>query len=195
MAPNRIMRGGAVRRALLALATATALAALLGACGGGGSHGTTTAVPDQEGDAAILNEILSRQTAAVEAYGASLPALKGPALDLARLFRAQEQEHVDGVLKALRALGEQAEPEPEAIEAEGLEGMPDYLRFFYEIESATIAAETTAVAKLTSPSPRALLASTLANQAQHLVLLRRAIGVKPLATVPAPFENGTTPAP
>lgn len=184
-----------MRRALLALLASAVIVLQLTACGGGDGIHTTTVVIDKEGDAEILNEILSRQTAAVEAYGAARPALRGWALDLARLFRAQEQEHVDGILKALRGLGERAEPTPEPIDAEGLKTRADYLRFFYEIESATIEAELTAVAKLTAPSPRALLASTLANQAQHLVLLRRALGVKPLATVPTPFENGTTPAP
>ncbi|MGV1047081.1 MAG: ferritin-like domain-containing protein [Solirubrobacterales bacterium] len=195
MAANRIMRSGAVRRALPALLASAVLALLLASCGGEGSGRTTASVSDNDGDAAILNEILSRQTAAVAAYGAALPGLKDPALELARLFRAQEQEHVDGVLKALRGLGERAEPEPEAIEADGLKSTQDFLRFFYEIESATIEAEMSAIANLTAPGARGLLAATAANQAQHLVLLRRALGVEPLATVPTPFENGATPAP
>jgi Ferritin-like domain len=196
MTPNRIMRGGAVRRALLALTAALALAALGGGCGGGDDSGrTTTSIPDKEADASVLNEILSRQTAVVEAYDGVLTHLHGPTLDAAQLFRAQEQEHVDAILKALRGLGETAEPTAEPIEAEGLESQVDYLRFLYEMESATIEAELTAIARLTSASPRSMLASTVANQAQHLVLLRRALGAKPLKTVPAPFENGTTPAP
>jgi hypothetical protein len=190
------MRGAIVRRGLLALAAAAACAALLGGCGGGGDTGpTTTAVLEKEADAEVLNEILSRQTAAVDAYGAALPALKNRAENLAQLFGAQEQEHIDGILKALRGLGEAAEPLPEPIEADDLKSEADHLRFFYEIESATIEAEMTAIAKLTAASPRVMLAATVANQAQHLVLLRRALGVRPLATVPAPFENGTTPAP
>jgi hypothetical protein len=40
-----------------------------------------------------------------------------------------------------------------------------------------------------------LMAATIANQAQHLVLLRRALGAKPAESVPAPFENGTAAAP
>jgi hypothetical protein len=36
---------------------------------------------------------------------------------------------------------------------------------------------------------------TAANQAQHLVLLRRELGAKPLQAVPEPFEDGETPAP
>jgi Ferritin-like domain len=194
MAPNRIMRGRAVRRALQLLAIA-AVASLLAACGGEETGGTTTAVPDKEGDAEILNEILSRQTAAIKAYDAAMPALHARDLALARLFRAQEQEHVDGVLKALRGLGEKAEPAAESIEADGLESQSDYLTFFYEIENATIEAEVSAINNLTAPGTRSVLAATVANQAQHLVLLRRALGAKPDQWVPSPFENGTTPAP
>lgn len=185
-----------MRRALLLLAASALVALSLAACGGGEqTDRATTAVPDQEGDAEILNEILSRQSAAVEAYGSVLPALRGQTLFVARLFRAQEQEHIDGTLKALRGLGEEAEPPPETIEADGLKSQADYLTFFYEIESATIEAELTAINNLTAPWPRSQLAATVANQAQHLVLLRQALGAKPREWVPSPFENGTTPAP
>jgi hypothetical protein len=190
------MRGAAVRRALLLLAAGAVATAFLVACGGGDQTGTTTTtIPDTESDAGILNEILSRQTAAVEAYGAVLPALRGQALLAARLFRAQEQEHIDGTLKALRGLGEEAEPLPEPIEADELKSQADYLTFFYEIENATIEAELSAINNLTAPGTRSLLAATAANQAQHLVLLRQALGAKPREWVPSPFENGTTPAP
>ena len=40
-----------------------------------------------------------------------------------------------------------------------------------------------------------LLASTMANQAQHLVWLRRALGAKPLETFPEAFEDGSVAAP
>ena len=190
------MRGGAVHRTLLLLAASALAAVLLAACGGGDqTGGTVTTVAEKEADAGILNAILSRQSAAVEAYGAVLPALRGRALLAARLFRAQEQEHIDGILKALRGLGEEAEPLPEPIEADELKSQADYLTFFYEIESATIEAELSAINNLIAPSPRSLLATTAANQAQHLVLLRQALGAKPREWVPSPFENGNTPAP
>ena len=182
-----------MRRALLPALAALAAAALLGACGSGG--GTTTAAPDKVADAEVLNQILGRQTAAVAAYDHSLRGLGGQALEIARLFRAQEQEHADAILKALRRLDAKAEPASEEISASGLESEAEYLNFLYELESATIEAELSGVVKLTSASPRSLLATTAANQAQHLVLLRRLLGAKSIETVPAPFENGTTPAP
>lgn len=186
------MQDGDVRRALLAVGACTAAAAALAACGGGSA---TTSVPDKEGDVQILNEILSRQRGAVAAYDRSLRRLGGRDLEAARLFRAQEQEHVDATVKALRGLGGKVEAQPEEIEEAGLKAGADYVEFLYEMEGATIKAELDAVSKLSAPWPRSLLASTVANQAQHLVLLRRELGAKPLETVPEPFESGTEPAP
>jgi ferritin-like protein len=194
MAPNRITRGGAVRRAPLLALAALLAAVALAACGEGGD--VTTAVPDKDGDAETLNRILTRQLAAIDAYDRSIPALNGAERAMAIEFRAQEQEHADAIVKALRGIGGVAEPdEEEEIEANGLRSEADHLVFLYEVESATIDDELNAISNLTAPWIRPLMATIVANQAQHLVLLRRALGAKPLETVPAPFEDGTVAAP
>jgi hypothetical protein len=190
MAPNRIMRGRPVRRALLLGAVAAGLLSALGACGGNGGSAT-----DKEADVRVLNEILARQLAAVDAYGEALPALRGAELALARRFRAQEQEHVDATTKTLRGLDGDADPPAETVEAGELRTPREAMRFLYELESATIDAELNAVGKLTIGWPRPLIASMAANQAQRLVLIRRALGAGPLELVPEAFETGETPAP
>lgn len=187
------------------------IAGILAGCGGGGtsapaarsgaSGGTATAVStptasrEESADAAILNTVLARQEAAVEALAAVGPTLPPRLARLAAYFRAQEGEHVDSVLKALRGLGSPAEPTPESIDTSGLRSAKERLAFLYELESATIDEELSAIAKLEASWPRSLLASTVANQAQHLALLRQALGAGPLAAVPVPFENGTVPPP
>ncbi|HET7445336.1 MAG TPA: ferritin-like domain-containing protein [Solirubrobacterales bacterium] len=197
IAANRITRGSAVRRALPLLAAALLATAAFGACGSSGDDsGDATAAAEQEADAEVLNEILSRQLAAVRAHRDSFPALHDRQnLAAARLFRAQEQEHADATLKALRGLGAEPEPEPEAIPADGLDTEPEFLLFLYELESATIEAETAAIGKLTDFAPRTMLAGTVANQAQHLAFLRGALSAPPLETMPSAFENGTVAAP
>lgn len=191
MAPNRITRGPVVRRAFLAAALAGLLAAALAACGGGGSSTAT----DKERDVKVLNEILGRQLAAVAAYGQVLPKLHGADLAAARQFRAQEQEHVDATTKTLRGIGGESDPPAETIEASDLKTRADRLEFLYEMESATIDAELNAVSRLTTDWPRPLISSMAANQAQRLVLLRRALGASPSETIPSAFETGETPAP
>ncbi len=184
------MRGRTVRRVLLLGVLATVIAGSLVACGGGSDSAI-----DQEGDVEVLNEILARQLAAVDAYGEVLSALRGADLAAAREFLSQEQEHVDATMKTLRGLEGDADPPAETIEAEGVEGRRDALEFLYEMESATIDAELSAVAKLTIAWPRPLVAAMAGNQAQRLVLIRRALGAAPLETIPEAFETGETPAP
>jgi hypothetical protein len=191
MAPNRIMRGRLVRRAFALGAVAAALAFGLPACGGGGGGGAT----DREGDLAVLNEILARQLAAVDAYGEALPLLRGAVLTTARRFRAQEQEHVDATTKTIRGLEGEADPPAETVEAGKLKSAGDAWRFLYELESATIDEEMNAVERLTIGWPRPLVAAMAANQAQRLVLIRRALGATPTETVPEAFETGETAAP
>jgi|GEM_PF-566129 len=186
---NRITRGGALLAGLLTLA-------ILAGCGGGGTSTVTAAAPissppERSADAAVLDKVLGRQEAAVEAFAAVGPALPPRLARMAAYFRAQEQEHVDSVLKALRGLESPAEPRQESIEVGRLKGDRARLVFLYEVESATIDAELSAISELEASWPRSLLASTVADQAQHLTLLRQALGAGALASVPVPFENGT----
>ncbi len=194
MAPYRITCGGAARRALLLLAVAVATTLALAACGEDGGS-ATTAVSDKAADAETLNNVLARELAAIRAYERTLPLLRGPALASAREFRAQEQEHFDAIVKALRGLGEAAEPEREEIESEGLKTPADALEFLYEVESVSVAHYLRAISRLTSPWPRALLGSIAANQAQRLVVLRRLLGAGAAESIPEAFEDGTAPSP
>ena len=191
MAPNRIMRARLVRRAPLLGVVAASLLVACGGCGGGGGNSAT----DGDADVRVLNEILARQLTAVDAYGEALPALRGGELALARRFRAQEQEHVDATTKVLRGLEGEADPPAEAIEAGDLGTPREAMHFLYELESATIDAELHAVDRLTVGWPRPQIAAMAANQAQRLVLIRRALGAGPLQLVPEAFETGETAAP
>jgi hypothetical protein len=194
MASNRITRGGAARRALFLLTIAILASVALVACGDSDS-GTTTAVPDKAADAETLNSVLARELASIRAYERTLPLLHGALLAGAREFRASEQEHVDAIVKALRGLGEKAEPEEEEIESEALKTQADALGFLYEVESASLAYDLRAISHLTAPWPRSLLGSIAANQAQHLVVLRRALGADAAESIPEAFEDGTAPVP
>jgi hypothetical protein len=194
MSKNRITLGGASVVFLV-------MAVLLVGCGGGGSS-TTTATEvasveavGQSPDGEILGKVLARQEGAVAAFGQVIPHLSPRLARMAGYFRAQEQEHVDAVVKALRGLKAPAEAEPEAIEVGEMKGDKERLLFIYELESRTIDEELSAISKLEAPWPRSLLSSTVGDQAQHLTLLRQALGAGPLQSVPKPFEDGTTPPP
>jgi 8-oxo-dGTP pyrophosphatase MutT (NUDIX family) len=195
------MRGAAVLRAAALLGICLALTLALAACGGGGESTETVdeaaleREAEQEADVDALNTILGRQRAAVRAFDRTIPQMRGPGRALAVRLRTQEQEHIVAILQALRGLEGAEDVEREEIEAGPLPSEAERLRFLYEVESATIEDEISAIGRLNSGSARALLAATVANHAQHLVLLRRALGAGPGESVPGPFENGTTPAP
>jgi hypothetical protein len=195
ISPNRITLGGATAVCLM-------LAALLTGCGGGGSSTTTgieaastAPAPVQSADGELLNKVLARQEGVVAAYEEVAPHLAPRFAHMASYFRAQEEEHVDAVVKALRGLQAPDESEPEEIEIGELKTDEERLVFLYELEGATIDAELSAISQLEAPWPRSLLASTVANQAQHQTLLRQALGAGPLASVPVPFEDGGAPPP
>jgi hypothetical protein len=192
MAPNRIMRGRVVRRALLAGAVLGLLAAAFSACASGGGSSSTA---EKEHDVKVLNDLLGRQLAAVEAYERVLPRLHGSDRAEAEQFRAQEQEHADATTKLLRRIDGEAVPTEEAIETDDLTTRAENLELLYEMESATTDFELGVVGKLTIDWPRPLISSMAANQAQRLVLLRRALGASPSETIPSAFETGETPAP
>ena len=195
MALNRITRGGAAPRALLLTALALVAVLALASCGGGDEDSGAAPVVDKTADAETLNNVLARELAAVRAYERTLPLLRGEALRSAREFRAQEQEHADAIVKALRGLGEPAEPKQEEIESEGLRTQADALAFLYDVESVSVAYDLRAISHLTASWPRALLGSVAANQAQHLVVLRRLLGAGAEEQIPEAFEDGTTPDP
>jgi hypothetical protein len=192
ISPNRITLCGATAVLLL-------LAALITGCG----SSTTTASEAASGQAApavspdgeLLDKVLARQEGAVAAYTEVIPHLSPRFAHMASYFRAQEQEHVDAVVKALRGIEAPAGTGPEEVEVGELKTDEERLVFLYELEGATIDEELSAISKLEAPWPRSLLASTVANQAQHQTLLRQALGAGPLASVPDPFENGTAPPP
>jgi hypothetical protein len=192
-------------RALLVLLVCLALALALGACGSeaGGEEGTSAttseaeseAILEQEADVAALNQVLGRQRAAIGAFDELIAQMRGWPRALAVRLRTQEEEHTLAVLAALRLIEGAEEVEDEEIELTNPDTEAGRLTMLYEIQSATIEDEIGAIARLYSPSARSTLAATVGNHAQQLVLLRRALGAKPAEWLPAPFEDGTTPAP
>ena len=133
MAPNRIMWGGATPVALLLIllvagcgggGTSTiapagnapsAPAGTPAHTASGSAAGTATEVseptasPQQSADAALLDKVLARQEAAVDAYAKVIPALAPGLAHMASYFRAQEQEHVDAA-RSRRCAGCRAPP-------------------------------------------------------------------------------------
>ena len=127
------------------------------------------------------------------AGGLLSPAL----LRVARQFRAHEQEHADALTTALTDLGGTPPPPAKGIAdvdevVKGLRDVKtqaDVVNFAIELETAAVAAYFDAQPKLVEAKLMQTGASIMANEGQHLVVLRRAVGKDP---VPYAFETGAT---
>ncbi len=180
-------------RKRITFALAVSLSLVAAGCGGGG--GTPATESDKAADVQILNYALSRELTAIDAYTRGLPMLRGRTLAVGRRLRAQEQEHVDALTKAIRGLGGKTDAAPTPLDFAGVKSQAGFLAFAYELGNSLVRSHTGEIAKLATPWPRSLLTSIVASEAQQLVLLRQGLGAAPLASVPEAFESGGTPPP
>lgn len=197
MGADRHLRGYGRRRgfrraaAVLSLCVAATLPVL--GCGKSGQGARTD--PEKAVDATILNAALSQELTAVEAYTRGMPLLRGRLRGVGREFRAQEQEYVDALTKAIRGVGGETDAEAGEIDFSGIENRAEFLTLAYELESAALASALDATPRLNTPAPRGLAASLAAAHAQHLVVLRQALGADLAASVPEAFDGGEVPPP
>lgn len=149
------------------------------------------------GDADALQSAITIERVSVIAYDTVIAGgLLSPALTrVARRFRAHEQEHATTLTTALTDLGGTPPEAPDGVSAvddvvEGLGGVAsqaDVLSFLIELETATVAAYFDAHANFIEPRLLQTGASIMANEGQHLVVLRKAAGQNP---IPNAFETG-----
>jgi rubrerythrin len=149
-----------------------------------------------EDDAAILEAAVSLEQTTVVAYGAALRSGRiGDDLQpVFRLLLGHEQEHVAALSAALADFGRRPPPAPGASEVEGLGALrsaTEFLRFAVELENAAVGAYLDAQTRLQSPALRRTGVQIMANEGQHLTLLRQALGASPAGSVPSAFEAGT----
>jgi hypothetical protein len=185
-------RRGCGRAAALLCAGSLAALLVLG-CGKSG-HGADTD-PEKGADAALLNSALARELTAAGAYSRGLGLLHGPLRAVGREFHAQEQEYVDAITKAIRGVGGEAEAEAEALDFSGAKDRAGVLGLLYEQESAALASYLDAAPRFNTAAPRALATSLAAGHAQHLVVLRQALGASLAGSVPRAFDGGEVPPP
>ena len=167
----------------------------LALCGCGGKGGSSATESEKAGYVEVLNAALSQELTAVDAYSHGLPLLHGEALAVARQFRTQEQEHADGITRSIRGLGGATEVEKNPLDYSGLKTKADFFSLAYDEENALIAFYMNAIPKLETSGPRSMLAAIAANEAQHLVVIRQALGARPDELVPEAFETGEAPPP
>lgn len=167
-------RRGFGRVAAVLASAVLALALVATGCGGSGRGAETD--PEKGFDAAILNEALARELTLLDVYTRALPSLRGPRRAVVRRLRAEQQEYVDDVTKAIRGLGGDTEAEAEALDLPRAAGAAALLALAAELEQEAFDFYLDKAAQLYTPAPRTLDAWLAAGHAQHVVLLPGAEG-------------------
>jgi len=156
-----------------------------------------SAFAQDEADGTVLASAINLERSAVIAYDSVLggglltPAVSG----VLRGFRDHEQEHADSWVTALTDLGGIPPAPPKGVAAvddvaEGLgdvRSQADVLSFLIELETAAVAAYFDAHRTFGEARLLQTGASIMANEGQHLSVLRRTAGRNP---IPNAFETG-----
>jgi hypothetical protein len=169
---------GISRRRILLAATAAAGGVLLDGC----SSKPAKPAPNSEvngADADLLNEVFMLENMAVAAYAHVAGSLTGRARALAQTIGHQEVQHALTLAPAIHELGGQPTPSRSDYGFPALAGGPAALAFVGRIENTLIAAYIDVVPKITNSVARALAASIVTNEAQHLALVTQARGLPP----------------
>ncbi len=188
-------RGRDSRRALLGRVGATlAGAGLLGLAGCGArakvGRGSVENAPAavKQSDVEILTGLLELERRTVAAYTASVPLLGRPDAHIARQFLAEELQHTGELLSLIKAAGGKPVPRPASFDLGHPTGRAGVLELLHTLERLQITAYLDAIPRLSPASVRAAASSILANDAQHVAIIRQSRG---MTAVPAAFLTAT----
>jgi Ferritin-like domain len=137
-------------------------------------------------DVDVLNQLLALEYHAVAAYTAGIPFLRRPEHKAAKQFLGQEVTHAStlaGLIK--QAGGKPVTPEPSYDLGRPRED--DILALLHKLEADQLQGYIELIPALTKGKLRATAAAIMANDAQHLAVIRQQQGQPP---IPSPFATG-----
>lgn len=144
-----------------------------------------------EADVAILNDALSLELTAVEAYSQVLPLLQGAVAAVGGSFLDHEREHVAAIERAIKDLGGRPTKTAQEFDLSDVRSQDEALQFANNLESVAIAAYVDSIPKLSSGDLRSTAAQIVANEAEHVTVLQAALGNPPVASA---FVSGNPEA-
>jgi hypothetical protein len=179
-----VVPGSAVsRRQLLGATGAAGLGLALAGCGRTrptASHVSQLPPNVKAVDASIFNSLIDAEYVIAAAYIAGIPLLSDHNLRAAKHFLAQEVAHI----AELQNLVSVAHGVPHGPRASYDLGHPrnqtQVLELIHSGEEMTVRAYLDALPRLSPGPPRAAAASILANEAQHVSIIRRNLGLDPV---------------
>ncbi len=176
------MPAGAGTRRTLLKSSLAGLGGLtvLGLDGCGSSLRPFTVSPQtRAADAELLNTALSAEQRSIAAYTAAAPLLGGFGQAMASQFLSQELAHAGILGKLIRQLG--AKPRNSRTYDFGHpQGRAEILSLLHGLERDQITAYMDAIPRLSTPYLRQAAAAIMANDAQHVTVLRAQQGKSPM---------------
>jgi Ferritin-like domain len=180
-------RRSLIRRST-AVATTGALSVLAG-CGGSSKRPDvrTIPAPARDADVTLLNGLLDIAQRTTAAYTACVPLLSGHLHEAGKQFLDQDLAHAGELYRLIKqAGGEPNKPQP-SYDLGKPRGRTDLVRLLHRLETGMVAHYLQALPSLSPGSVRAAVASMMANDAQHVVVLR--IGLR-LSPITGPLVTG-----
>jgi bacterioferritin (cytochrome b1) len=171
------------RRAFLGSSTAAGALLVLGGCGETAPHQTTVpTIPPRLGDAdiAVLNELLGHEYKAIAAYTAGAPLLDGTAHDAAKQFLTHELYHASKLYSMIKSAGGMPDKPKTNYQLGRPRSHEDVLRLLHAVEHVQVAAYLAAIPTISLGTARGVLSAILANDAQHVAIVRSELGLDPL---------------
>jgi hypothetical protein len=170
-------------------------AVFLAACAGGKSAKSPIIAPSSgldptaiRADVDILQNALDLEHTVIAAYTAGLPLLTGTAHAAGRQFLAQEFAHASKLSSLVSGVGAKPNPPSPSYNLGHPRRATDVLKLLHMLERTMISAYVDAIPKLSPGSLRSIIASILANEAEHIAIVRASLGMPP---VPSAFVTGS----
>jgi hypothetical protein len=176
------------RRGLLRAAGAGLAGAILAACGSQSIRAQVqNSRPVLHSDVDLLNRLLHLEHVAIAAYTAGIPLLAPATHKAGQLFLNDEISHAGDIAGLVRAAGgKPIKPAPSYALGHPRTSQ-EVLTLLDNVENMQIAAYVDAIAVLEPGTLKQQVASILANDAQHLAVVRAALGQP---AIPSAFVTG-----
>lgn len=136
---------------------------------------------------AVLNRVLGFERRAIAAYEAAIPLLSGADKVIATVCLKQDLLHAGRLIALITEFGGVAAAQAESYKLGRPRSKRQLVALLHEAELFQVAGYLEAIREVPDGRLRATIGSILANDAQHVALLRGALGESP---VPSPFPSG-----
>lgn len=141
----------------------------------------------RDADISILNGVLDLEHRAIAAYTAGIPLLSGRARAAATRFLGQELSHAMKLQGTIKGAGGKANPPRASYDLGSPQGEAQVLELLNATESLLVKGYLGAIPRLVPGWLRGAAAEILANEGQHISVLRGFQGRTP---VPSAFLDG-----